>query len=606
MFGQVGNMVKIAFKNIANVLLICLFICLPLASASAHPAFKRTPGLAKHVEFWRLMFTKYGKDNVVFHHREHPQLIYSVLDLSDYATKYEGRQYAKMRQKAVDEEKSRISRALLSLDKGHAAGTALEQHLQKIFRELPGKQKYRLAANLDLIRTQTGIKERFKGGLERSRRYLHAIEKIFADAGLPTELARLPLVESSFDYDAKSSVGAAGIWQFMPSTGRQFMKVDSVLDERRDPIIASRAAVKYLSSAYQTLGTWPLAVTSYNHGVSGVMRAVKATGTSDLSEIIKRYDGASFGFASKSFFVSFLAALEVYDNRFKYFPDLNEEAPLRFDEIVLGRSASYQTVVKLSGLSSGEFDHYNPAFLSRVRRGHRRIPSGAHVKVPSGKGRSFMASLGHGQHIGLDNAVLYALSAPSADQGDYELHRVKRGEALGSIARRYKVDVEDLADLNDISNPSKIRIGQLLKIPDVSGGSEKVRTVAARSNPPKESVVTSSSRDVIASSYTIKKGDSISSIASRTGVSAKRLIATNNLSNPHSIRVGQTLKIPGSESVTKVVAQVHTVKKGDTLSGIAKSYGVSLKSLSQQNGIRDPRSLRPGQTLKIPVKKKIA
>ena len=133
----------------------------------------------------------------------------------------------------------------------------------------------------------------------------------FRDRGLPEDLAYLPHVESSFNTHAYSKYGAAGMWQFMRATGRRFLKVNYVVDERLDPLTATRAAAQLLKDNHKLLGTWPLAITAYNHGEVGMQRAVRKMGTKDIVAIIERYKGRSFGFASRNFYPQFLAARRV-------------------------------------------------------------------------------------------------------------------------------------------------------------------------------------------------------------------------------------------------------------------------------------------------------
>ena len=157
--------------------------------------------------------------------------------------------------------------------------------------------------------------------------FLDEIKQIFREHGLPVDLAYLPHVESSFNPDAYSKFGAAGIWQFTRSTGRRFMKVGYVLDERRDPIRATYAAAQLLKENYAKLGSWPLAITAYNHGLSGVRRAVRETGSDDIGEIVRQYKGSRFGFASRNFYAAFLAAADVSRDSERYFGVLERNHP---------------------------------------------------------------------------------------------------------------------------------------------------------------------------------------------------------------------------------------------------------------------------------------
>ena len=152
------------------------------------------------------------------------------------------------------------------------------------------------------IRFQLGQADRFKEGLIRSSSWQTHIAETFANQGLPPELAVLPHVESSFNAAAYSKVGAAGLWQFMRSTGRRYMRVDDAVDERLDPYRSTEAAAQLLAYNYRVLGSWPLALTAYNHGAAGMRRARETVGTDDFVKINRTYNSRTFGFASRNFF----------------------------------------------------------------------------------------------------------------------------------------------------------------------------------------------------------------------------------------------------------------------------------------------------------------
>ena len=178
--------------------------------------------------------------------------------------------------------------------------------------------------NIDIerVKAQRGIKERTAAGIKRSGRYIAQIQQIFRERGLPPELTYLPIVESSYDIGARSSVGAVGVWQFMPRTGREYMRVGAGIDERRDPLESSRAAASYLKQAYDYLGSWPLAITSYNFGQAGMARAVAEVGSDNLVDLIQQYNHPYWGFPPKQFYAEFLAAVEIGSNPSEYFSRL--------------------------------------------------------------------------------------------------------------------------------------------------------------------------------------------------------------------------------------------------------------------------------------------
>jgi membrane-bound lytic murein transglycosylase D len=182
------------------------------------------------------------------------------------------------------------------------------------------------------MRCQVGQKDRFERGLIRSGAYVQRIKAIFRSHGLPEDLCYLPHVESSFDITAYSKAGAAGMWQFTPATGKRFLTVNNFLDERRDPIRASEAAAKLLKHNYERLGDWPMAVTAYNHGVAGMLRAKEEMGTYEA--IFGGYYGPIFRFASRNFYSEFLAARHVAKNYRLYFNDIRLSKPLEAREVL--------------------------------------------------------------------------------------------------------------------------------------------------------------------------------------------------------------------------------------------------------------------------------
>lgn len=354
------------------------------ATSKISPEFRPSKELAGRVEFWKLVLGKYDKTQAVIHHRLYPQIIYSVLDFSDLQAKPAAKVYAKLRERAVEKEKDRVRLALLALAQGKAPSDELEKRIVQLFREIPGNKSrlYKTSAAGEMVRSQTGIRDQFEAGLRRSGRYLYAIERIFRERGLPWEISRLPLVESSFNYEAYSSVGAAGIWQFMRSTGKRFLNITSNIDERRDPIRASHAAARYLSLAYEDLEAWPLAITSYNHGVSGVLKAIRETGSRKIERIIDEYENPTFGFASSNFFASFLAALDLEQNSEQYFPGLRRDEPWYFDEYQVARSMKISEVERLTGVTRGDLERSNPNFLKPVWQGRANVPAGYTVRIP--------------------------------------------------------------------------------------------------------------------------------------------------------------------------------------------------------------------------------
>ena len=202
-----------------------------------------------------------------------------------------------------------------------------EERILKLFPEGTSNAEFRAAAGR--LRFQLGQSDRFRAGLIRSGTWKPYIHDVLAKRGLPLELAALPHVESSFDPTGYSKVGAAGMWQFMRSTGVRYMRIDHIVDERRDPFFSTDAAARLLADNYSVIQSWPLALTAYNHGLAGMRRAVQQQKTTDIATIVAKYQSRSFGFASRNFYTAFLAALEIDSNPERYFPNLKLDPPSR-------------------------------------------------------------------------------------------------------------------------------------------------------------------------------------------------------------------------------------------------------------------------------------
>jgi membrane-bound lytic murein transglycosylase D len=326
--------------------LICVLLTAIFGSAiAAEPTFAVLPGLEGAVAFWKQIFTRYGAADVVFFDPFDHGKIYSVLRVPD-----------------TDEA-----------------------------RVLVERERARIVVNHDLneedgrVKTQRGVKEQFVSGLKISGRYMAQMRQIFRDEGLPVELAYLPLVESSFNVRARSSAGAVGMWQFMPETGKKFLRITDTVDERRDPLASTRAAARLLSENRKLLGNWPLAVTAYNHGTEGIFRAIDVLGTRDLVEIIRRYQSPTFGFASKNFYAEFVAAVDIARNSEAHFPFLRPHPPLSLHEVEIKRTMPIQSLLKPATVSQNDFFEWNPALSPTATV----IPAGYRVKVPPEKAARF-------------------------------------------------------------------------------------------------------------------------------------------------------------------------------------------------------------------------
>jgi membrane-bound lytic murein transglycosylase D len=285
------------------------WLAVPTSAQTMFP----TAGLEARIDFWKQVFTQYGADDIVVHDRFYVNLIYAVAD-DDNAE-----QTVRDVKESLREIRDRLSAP------GELSDARLKIRQAIVDAGLEPSAPL-LDELLDRIHTQRGVKERFRAGIIRSGRYLESFQKIMEDRGVPAPLALLPLVESSYE-NARSSAAAVGVWQFTRATSRDYLLVSRGVDERLDPVKSAHAAAKLLTDNYDALGTWPLAITAYNHGRGGMLRAKDAHG-SDLPTIINEYRAPLFGYASMNFYTEFLAAAEVYERRGEYFGPLELERPL--------------------------------------------------------------------------------------------------------------------------------------------------------------------------------------------------------------------------------------------------------------------------------------
>ncbi|MGB4335335.1 MAG: transglycosylase SLT domain-containing protein [Chromatiaceae bacterium] len=349
----------------------------PVKQTSSDSTFPIPPGIEDNVEFWRKVYGEMDRSQVVIHDNEYMSVTYEVVQVPGSGESR--RAFVKGKQQ---EYRDRLATLERKVTYGESL-TSAEEEMKAQLEAVGGRNAIFGAA--DRVRTQQGMRERFRSGMEISGRYDQAFREIFRKHGVPEDLAFLPHVESSFQSQARSGVGAAGLWQFMPATGRVYsLQVDHKLDERMDPLLACEGAARYLSAAHRKLGSWPLAITSYNHGQGGIAKAKNLHG-SDIGKIVENYKGESFGFDSRNFYSQFVAAREVAGNPKKYFPDgVAFHKAHDSDRLVLKQPMSAKQLAGSYGLSVNQLDDLNPSWSNAIVKGSASIPAGASVWLPAG------------------------------------------------------------------------------------------------------------------------------------------------------------------------------------------------------------------------------
>ena len=426
-----------------------------------------------NVDFWMRVYGEWPDDKMVIHDSKYMNIIFEIQDMPDQNSLLWSAAQASVK-KRVD-----YFRSILKELQANPANAELSDDHRKVFalyKNINDANKFSEAA--ENIRVQQGIKDRFEQGLSRMHLYLQEIKKALREEGVPEEIAYLPLVESSFNNQSLSKTRAAGIWQFMPATARSYaMKVNSDIDERLDPYVATRAAARYLSRSYRMFGNWPVAIMSYNHGQQGIRNAINSLGTSDFLTIVTRYEGRYFGFASRNFYAEFLAACKVMDQADKYFKSIDYAKAQAHDSITLSRPLYVSSLIDHSSLTREELRTLNPALQSSVIFSKRPIPSGYQLRLPIGRYKdlnSFIAQVRGAEPKQTAQAKVAEVKttpatnkvAKSTAPGSKcsQSYVVRKGDTLFSISKRFSSSIVEIRNANGL-NHSRIMPGQKLRIP---------------------------------------------------------------------------------------------------------------------------------------------
>ncbi len=496
----------------------------------------------------------------------------------------------------------------------------------------------------------TQRREVIQGGLERAQRYLPLINETFANAGVPAELAWIPLIESLFKPVVRSRASAVGLWQLMAPTARLYgLRVDYFVDERRDPVKSTAAIARFILDYYAEFEDWHLAIAAYNGGKGRVGRALRRANVTDFWSLAAT---RALPRETREFVPKILAAILIGSEPERYDFMIEEQPPFVFDEVTIDSMTDLQVIAEAAGTTLETIQELNPQLL---RRTTPRIPEYT-LRVPAGRARDFR--------------VAYA-AIPVDERVRVVEHVVSRGETLSEIGDDYGLSWRAVADYNGIRDPRRVRAGTKLLIPvaqaagsvavpssvrpelvqrsGVARGNKIVHTVrrgeslwliaraydtrvadvkrwnglrsdrlsqgdtldiyygGATSNAPAVAAKpadAAATRDRAASSspastqelaYTVRRGDTLDSIARLHGVSLRDLRAWNGLSSSR-IYPGDklTLHTDGSS-----IATTYTVRRGDTLGRIAQSFGVTVAKLCAWNGIATNTTLFPGNRLII-------
>jgi membrane-bound lytic murein transglycosylase D len=507
-------------KQVFAPTLLILLINFPFSLLAASADFPVPDSIRPAINFWVSVYTQADTKSGFLHDAHDLSIVYTKLERE---------------RSVINSTREEISADLKVLATGKRSDlTPSQQSLLDLWgRETPNERLARAAVN---IRWQLGQSDRFIAGIKRSGAYRSHIEEVIKAKGLPVELAVLPHVESSYHPGAYSSAAATGMWQFVRATAQRFMQVDYVVDQRLDPYAATYGAMELLEYNYNALGSWPLALTAYNHGANGIARAVRDVASMDIGKIISDYRGPRFGFASRNFYPQFLAALEVDNRSEEFFGPIFRDREPDYQSFEMDAFVDSRLLAETLGVSIKDLQRDNPALQPSVWSGTKRIPRGYVVKIDRTSYRNDLAGAIHA----IPASELYGEQIPDVS------YTVRRGDSLSVIADRYDTSISELVAINQLRDRNRIRVGQTLLLPQPDG---EMPTLLVNNGGP---LVIPASGD-----YEVLHGDTVSIIAERYRVPLATVVALNNLDSRGTIYPGQLLRLKAVESVA--VANTSTI-----------------------------------------------
>jgi membrane-bound lytic murein transglycosylase D len=566
-----------------------IFVCLPVVNGAEDP-FPQYETIEANVAFWEKVYSVYPSTKGLIHDNLNLSVIYDVIDLVPQ-DQYGAR---KINRKRAKKAKEKYQKILARLAQGHTPAGEEERRVLSLWGGEPSLEVLQRAS--EAIRFQLCQKDRFSPGIIRAGAYLEEIKNIFSQYDLPTDLAYLPHVESSFNYKAYSKFGAAGIWQFTRSTGRRFMTVDYTLDERRDPILATHAAAKFLKENYELLGSWPLAITAYNHGTNGMLRAKKKLG--GYERIFAEYSGKRFKFASRNFYSEFLAARHVAKKYKHYFGDLVLDQPRQYFSVSLPGFSPVDEVSRHFDVDLVTLQELNPGLRNPVFEGRKYIPKGYSLRLPEEN----------------DTFKQLASNMPGSmfepRQRRSRFYRVERGDTAGVIARRHGVKLQDLIMANGLGYRATIYAGQNLRIPlpeekvvpvlAQSAAKQEKRVLLAMADVNLESVETSPEKAVQEGSVSLPVVELPQSVQEEGIIEPEIEIAVAALDGQMSqaVVVGNLQVENVLEKDGRMSGEIR-VEVGETLGHYADWLGIPTQDIRRLNGLRYGRSIQISQVVRL-------
>ncbi len=495
-------------------------------------------GVENNVEFWRQVYGEWSRSQIAFHDNLYMGVIYEVAEVPGA---YRGS--AENRRAFIRGKQEEYRGRLVTLERKVASGESLTAADKVLYDKLVaagGKSAVHGAA--ERLRTQQGVRERFLNGMEISGRYDQAFREIFRKHGVPEDLAYLPHVESSFQAKARSGVGAAGLWQFMPATGRIYqLQVDSKLDHRMDPMLAAEGAARYLADAHRKLGSWPLAVTSYNHGQGGMAKAKRLYGD-DIGVIVQNYKGEYFGFDSRNFYSQFVAAREVAGNADRYFPEgVAYHKPHDHDRLVLKHPMPAHHLASHYGLSVFHLDDLNPSWNKPIVQGGAQIPAGNTVWLPAGTTKR-VSNHPAPAPVMIAMAEPKPVSRPTLAKADTKT-TTKAQPVLAKADTKSGGKTQPV--LAKTNTKSGAKAGPTLAKADTKTAT-KARPTLAKADPKSGAKATPAVAKVPPKTHVVKANETLYRVAVMYETSVDEIKKLNKMnSSDNTIRAGQKLRVSG-------------------------------------------------------------
>lgn len=471
----------------------------------------------------------------------------------------------------------------------------------------------------EIEKIQHAYPKNFQRGLDRSFQYLPYIRAEFAKAGLPQDLVWLAMVESQFHPRVTSRVGAGGMWQFMPSTGKRFgLNITDEVDDRYNWEKSTKAAIEYLKILHGQFGAWELAVSAYNRGEGGLERVLaQAGGDTNWWRVMEHPEaGAHIPLETKEFYPKLLASIIVAKNPEKYGFTINSYTPEPTTRVAVNGRYALSDLNAQLGLGEGTLEALNPDLTRRVTPARGEFM----LAVPASVGARVAVALkeapqGAAVRLASNTASAPAASPSAAAAKSNVTHVVRRGETLSVISQKYGVPVATIMSANKIKSASRLRAGQRLNIP-VSGAKASSRTQNAAAAPETKAPAPEAPAEGAPAPapapeqgdgwHEVKSGDTLSTIATKYGVEVSDLQDWNAMGSSTTVMVNQKLKVAGGASTVVAKADApsaatttHTVKPGEYPAKIASTYGVRTADVLAWNGLTPESTIQVGQKLLI-------